>query len=130
MYSKNISLNKSQQEIENSLSNHPLKDTFTELDFRITKTEICNAISLLKSRKSSGSDSITNEMIKAGKSELLPLLHKLFNRIYSSGLFPSKWADSMIKPIFKGGNHFDPGNYRGISLTSCLGKLFCSILNT
>ncbi len=39
------------------------------------------------------------------------------------------WAESMIKPLFKGGNPFDPSDYRGISLTSCLGKLFCSILN-
>ena len=35
----------------------------------------------------------------------------------------------MITPIFKSGNKSDPSNYRGICVTSCLGKLFCSILN-
>ena len=36
----------------------------------------------------------------------------------------------MITPIFKSGNRSDPSNYRGICVSSCLGKLFCCILNT
>lgn len=35
----------------------------------------------------------------------------------------------MIAPIFKSGNKLDPGNYRGICVSSYLGKLFSSILN-
>ncbi len=69
-------------------------------------------------------------MIKATRDEILPFLIKLFNLLYSTGIFPEKWAECMIKPLFKGGSPFDPSDYRGISLTSCLGKLFCSILNT
>ncbi len=69
-------------------------------------------------------------MIKSGKKELLPVLVKIFNLIYTDGTFPEIWAVSLIKPLFKGGNPFDPSDYRGISLTSCLGKLFCSVLNT
>lgn len=130
MQSKNRELNEKQRDIEDGLSNHPNRSTFTELDFHITYEEIEKAIDQLKTRKSSGSDSIINEMLKSGKSIITPLLSKLFNIIYTIGIFPTKWADSMIKPLFKSGNKFDPANYRGISLTSCLGKLFCSILNT
>ena len=36
---------------------------------------------------------------------------------------------SIIIPIFKKGNPNDPGNYRGISLVSHMGKLFTSLLN-
>ena len=32
-------------------------------------------------------------------------------------------------PIFKGEDSFDPSNYRGIAVTSCLGKMFTLILN-
>ena len=32
-------------------------------------------------------------------------------------------------PIYKPGGRSDPANYRGICVSSCLGKLFCSILN-
>ena len=35
----------------------------------------------------------------------------------------------LITPIFKSGVRNDPSNYRGICVSSCLGKLFFSILN-
>ena len=34
-----------------------------------------------------------------------------------------------IKPLYKGDDATDPGNYRGITVMSCLAKLFHSILN-
>ena len=34
-----------------------------------------------------------------------------------------------INPIFKAGERSDPSNYRGITIMSCLGKLFNSVLN-
>ena len=34
-----------------------------------------------------------------------------------------------IVPIHKKGSKSDPSNYRGITLISCLGKLFLTILN-
>ena len=39
------------------------------------------------------------------------------------------WSIALISPIFKSGLKMDPGNYRGISVLSCLGKLFSSVLN-
>ena len=41
------------------------------------------------------------------------------------------WAIGLIVPIFKKkGSRFDPNNYRGITLLSCLGKLFTLCINT
>ena len=54
---------------------------------------------------------------------------KLFNKILSSGVFPKIWSEGLITPIHKSGNKTDPGNYRGICISSCLGKFFTSILN-
>ena len=42
---------------------------------------------------------------------------------------PQNWCDALITPIFKTGSETDPSNYSGICISSCLGKLFCSILN-
>ena len=39
------------------------------------------------------------------------------------------WAVAMTTPIFKSGSKMNPTNYRGISIQSCLGKLFTAILN-
>ena len=42
---------------------------------------------------------------------------------------PQTWCNGIITPIFKSGVKSDPSNYRGICISSCRGKLFCSILN-
>ena len=38
-------------------------------------------------------------------------------------------SECLITPIYKSGNKNDPSNYRGICISSCLGKLFTSVLN-
>ena len=43
--------------------------------------------------------------------------------------FPKCWKTGFIVPIFKGEESSDPGNYRGITITSCFGKLFTLIIN-
>lgn len=54
----------------------------------------------------------------------------MFNRILNSGHFPDDWSKAVIIPVFKKGDRSNPSDYRGISLISCLCKLFTSILNT
>ncbi len=47
-----------------------------------------------------------------------------------SGEIPEKWTLGAINPIYKNkGDENDADNYRGITLLSCLGKLFTSLLN-
>ena len=52
----------------------------------------------------------------------------LFNKVLKSGIFPCEWNYEMIKVINKGMDVYDANDYRGITLNSCLGKLFCTIL--
>ena len=68
-------------------------------------------------------------MIKANINDMIPVYYKLFNFILHSGTVPSTWCDGLITPIYKSGNKQEPSNYHGICVSSCLGKLFCSILN-
>jgi hypothetical protein len=61
---------------------------------------------------------------------MLPTYIKLFNIIFNEGLIPETWTMGIIKPIYKGkGDPRLPENYRPISLLSCFGKLFTSIIN-
>ncbi len=80
-------------------------------------------------QKASGPDGILNEMIKHTSSKLQLAVLKLFNVILRVGYFPDIWNQGLITPIFKNGDKFDPNNYRGICVSSNLGKLFCSIIN-
>ena len=99
------------------------------LDYLITEIKIRSAVQKLKNNKSPFLDRIQNEMIKTSLNEMMPVYHKLFNTILYLGVMPKNWCGGLITPVFKSGNRSDPSNYRGICVSSCLGKLFCSILN-
>jgi hypothetical protein len=89
-----------------------------------------NCIKKLKCNKASGEDYITNEYIKATTTQFINIYEKLFNVIFDTGIIPDIWLIGSIKPIFKNkGNKYDPNNFRPITILSCLGKLFTSILN-
>ena len=61
---------------------------------------------------------------------LIPIYVKLLNCIFDSGKVPGTWLSGNIIPIFKNkGKSDEPKSYRPISILSCLGKLFTSILN-
>ena len=46
------------------------------------------------------------------------------------GIVPEEWCIGAIIPIYKNkGSDSDPDNYRGITLLSCVGKLFTALLN-
>jgi exonuclease III len=104
---------------------------FNELDFTINENEVSFAISLLKIKKSTGTDGICNEMLKASASNIpmIKLLCRLFNHIFITGLYPDQWRQNILVPLHKKGAKNNPENYRGIALGSCLSKVFCTILN-
>ena len=93
-------------------------------------TEISNEdIKQLKNNRSAGPDLILNEFLINGKQILMPVLHSMFNKIFVLGYFPDRWSEGYIIPLHKKGNPDDATNYRGITLLSCVGKLFTRILN-
>ncbi len=60
----------------------------------------------------------------------MPIYLKLFNLIFSTGNVPKIWLSGKILPFYRNkGEKNDPKNYRPITILSCLGKLFTSIIN-
>lgn len=116
--------------LENKLNCSEKEKCFTELDIKISETEISNAISSIKPNKAAGLDNITNNMLKSGQFLLLPSLHKMFNFCLTYGEYPESWAKGYLIPLFKANDRSDPNNYRGITITASLGKLFNKILDT
>jgi hypothetical protein len=78
--------------------------------------EVEIAIAKLKKYKSSGSDQISAEPIKAGGETLQSEIHKLINSIWSNVELPDQWKESIILPIYKKGDKTDCNYYRKISL--------------
>ena len=101
-----------------------------EFNNSFTADEVQSHINRLKNNKAAGIDLILNECLKNSSTSVVQAITKLFNVILDSGKVPSDWTIGLIKPIYKKrGSLNDPNNYRGISLLSCLGKLFTSIIN-
>ncbi|XP_060593870.1 uncharacterized protein LOC132748314 [Ruditapes philippinarum] len=103
----------------------PLED----IDLPITQGEIRKACSKLKRNKSSAIDSMINEYFIETIDIVIDSLEILFNDILNSGHFPKKWSQGVIVPLLKKPPASDTNNYRGITLTSCFGKLFTTVLN-
>ena len=102
---------------------------YQELDYPITEKEVQAVIANLKSKKSAGKDNLLNEYFITFKDVFVPLLVRLFNVIFDSGNFPSIWTEGIIITLFKKGHANDANNYRGITLISCLEKIFTSVIN-
>ena len=104
-------------------------ETFSELDFKITSSELLYSLKLLKGGKATGLDGISNEMLKHCNNDMIQVILKLFNVILQTSFYPQEWSKGRISTIFKSGDKYVCDNYRGITITSCLGKLFATVLN-
>ena len=83
----------------------------------------------LKTNKAQGLDLVRNEMLKSGQQTLLKSLKKLFNLILVAGTYPSWWGVGRVVSIHKKGDMSDPSNFRGITISSAMGKLFNAVMN-
>ena len=103
-------------------------ENFDSLNGDITIEEIKQTIKKLKNKKAPGNGSITNEMITCSDGLMLVKLEKLFNKIFKTGYYPNSWNEGLIFSIYKSGEKENPNNYRNITLSNSLGKLFNIIL--
>ena len=69
-----------------------------------------------------------NEYLKESIDSISYPLEKIFNYILEKKSFPKQWSKGIIKPIYKKGDSNEPSNYRAITLASCLGELYTSIV--
>ena len=106
-----------------------LNCSYEDLDRKITVNEIIEAVKCLKREKSIGSDYLLNEYFIESIDILSLHICDIFNAILESGFFPDKWTEGVIVPLHKKGDKNDANNYRGITLLSCLSKIFTAILN-
>ena len=100
-----------------------------ELNKPISLEELTGVIKDLKSGKASFLDNISNDVIKCGRLSLSqPIMH-LFNTTLKEGGIPNGWSDGLIIPIHKKGDRLNANNYRGIIISSCMGKIFIKMLS-
>ena len=84
----------------------------------------------LKLGKACGIDGIPNEFLKYGGEALTASLTEMFLRISDLEKIPNEWKKGIIIPLHKGGSIIDLNNYRGITLTSNVYKVYCKIIES
>jgi hypothetical protein len=58
------------------------------------------------------------------------IYYRIFNIIFNYSVVPDSWLVGVINPIYKNkSDASERSNYRPITLPSCFGKLFTSVLN-
>ena len=82
-----------------------------------------------KTGKSAGPGNIPIELIKYGPDILLEIVANIFNKCLLHGDdIPEDWNIAYISSIYKKGDKKACQNYRGISVTSAMGRLYGRIL--
>ncbi len=112
----------------NDIINDENVDVTTQgMNAHITHEEVRIALKHVKLGKSVGIDLVPTEVLRTGP--VYPFLIKLFNMCFNYGITPSAWQKGIINPIHKSGDKDTkmPLNYRGITLTCHMYKIYCTI---
>ena len=107
----------------------PLPITEAQItDITITQQIILDSISEISANSAAGPDGFQSSIFKNCAQELSGPLVLLFKSSLETGIIPSQLKRAAIVPVYKGGDKSLPVNYRPISLTSILMKIFERII--
>ncbi|CAC5418281.1 unnamed protein product [Mytilus coruscus] len=106
--------------------NNIIKHTIQEsIITTFNEEEIFKAIAKLNSGKTSDEYSLTAEHFKYAGRSIIPNILSLFNKIMQTGEIPKVFKTGIMTPVHKKGKDSTlPTNYRGITVTSALWKIF------
>ena len=97
-------------------------------DARLDSIEVCvseveEILKDLNISKANGPDNVSNRILKQVANSIARPLAKICNKSLSSGIFPDKWKEAHVSPVFKKSDRQDKNNYRPISLLSNIAKV-------
>jgi hypothetical protein len=114
-----------EEEIEEELGGEWRK---TSLNGEIERIEVKEAIRRLKNNKSAGVDEVVAEILKYGGKWMVESVYQVCSKLFSEEEMPVAWLRAIKVPIKKKGSGEEYGHYRGVTLLSCVGKVYAMVL--
>ena len=104
-------------------SKEPINGDVSLVDIDVTEERVKALIDGLREYSAPGPDGFPPKLLKILRDEISIPLTLLFRKLIDDGVIPDEWRDAHVTAIHKKGSKADPGNYRGVSLTSVIGKM-------
>jgi hypothetical protein len=114
------------EEFIESVLPHEIQDVPESSD--VLLEELQAAIGQLSSSVAEGPDGISPHFLKHAPESLLVLLAKAFSFSLSSGCIPKIWRAAFVTPVYKSGPRHAASNWRPISVTSVVARVFEKVL--
>jgi hypothetical protein len=111
-----------------------VKDRITEedccmlRDIHLTEEAIYRQLKKLKVGKAPGVDGIVPKVLVECAETLCKPLLRIFHTSLNEGRVPEDWKSANVTAIFKKGKKEEAGNYRPVSLTSCVCKVLEALI--
>ena len=119
------------EEDELDIQNEVLVGNTNTIDiFEIEYDTVKKIINTLDINKSMGPDNISTRILKEGVDSISYALTKIYNASLIESQVPLDWKLANVAPIFKKGDKESIGNYRPISLTSIVCRIFEKIMKS
>jgi hypothetical protein len=99
---------------DNELIRHSLTDT--EEIHRALKSRADNSVASV--------DQMTYRLLKLCGKPMIHFLQKVFAQCVKFACVPTEWVRSRLSPLYKKGDPDQPGNFRPLSITSVIYRLF------
>ncbi len=112
-------------EIEELMTNKEYKKSYTDKTVKFfSKMELDKVIKEISNKKSLDHEAICNQMIRNFSVNFKITLLQLFNHCLLYNIIPDEWKKATVSMIYKKGCQKTRDNYRPISITSCMAKVF------
>ena len=96
--------------------------------YSVTPDMVKSKLLKLKMNKAPGIDSVGTRILLELSEEISETVAELFNKSLKSGDVPQDWKMANVTAVYKKGKKSSPSNYRPVSLTVNLCKIFESVM--
>ena len=98
--------------------------------FSVDEAKVLEILKKLRFDSGTGPDQISTQVLRRCAVSLSEPVALLCNVILDQGIWPTHWRNHWVCPLHKRKSKADPGNYRGVHLTSQLSKVCERVLGS